>query len=121
MAPIYPTHKSQATMAGIPSIADEVFVLPASLAQQRFWLLDQLEPCSTSLNMPLALRLSGALDTAALERTLNEIVARHEVLRTTFMLENDKLAQVIVRETWLSFDVVDISDLGPAEREERAR
>jgi amino acid adenylation domain-containing protein len=59
--------------------------LSMSFAQERLWFLDRLFPGSPAYNMPAALRLSGALDPAALERTLREIVRRHEALRTTFL------------------------------------
>ena len=55
-----------------------------SFAQQRLWFIDQLEPGSALYNNPMAVRLSGELKKDALERTLTEIVRRHEVLRTTF-------------------------------------
>ncbi|HEV2146952.1 MAG TPA: amino acid adenylation domain-containing protein, partial [Longimicrobiaceae bacterium] len=58
--------------------------LPASYAQQRLWVVDRLEPGSAAYNMPFALRLTGALDVEALERTLAEVVRRHETLRTRF-------------------------------------
>ena len=66
-----------------------------SFAQQRLWLLDQLEPGSTSFNICSAFRLGGRLDRVALERSLNEIVRRHEALRTTFTLVAGKPVQVI--------------------------
>src|SRR5215218_7081180 len=57
---------------------------PLSFAQQRLWFLDQLEPGSAFYNLPTALHLTGALNVWALERTLGEVVRRHEVLRTSF-------------------------------------
>jgi len=58
--------------------------LPLSFAQERLWFLHRLAPESPAYNMPAAIRLSGDLDPAALERVLQEIVQRHETLRTTF-------------------------------------
>lgn len=57
--------------------------LPLSFAQQRLWFLNQLEPNSTAYNFPIALRLTGALNVAALEQSINEVMRRHEALRTT--------------------------------------
>jgi amino acid adenylation domain-containing protein/FkbM family methyltransferase len=62
--------------------------LPLSFAQQRLWFLDQLEGPSATYNMPIGLRLEGRLDQAVLARSLKEIVARHEVLRSRFALVN---------------------------------
>src|SRR5438270_6451044 len=61
--------------------ADE---LPLSFAQQRLWLLDQLQPGSPAYNVPKLLRLRGPLDVAALSRALTEVARRPEALRTTF-------------------------------------
>ena len=58
--------------------------LPLSFAQQRLWVLDQLEPNNPLYNIPRSLRMHGNLNVDALHRTLNEIVARHESQRTTF-------------------------------------
>ena len=55
-----------------------------SYAQQRLWFIDQMEPGSAAYNIPSAVRLRGRLDEEALRRSLNEIVSRHEVLRTSF-------------------------------------
>ena len=104
----YPNRQFEFAQKSTESSSDDVFVMPTTLAQQRFWILDQLEPGNTSLNMPLALSLSGKLDSGVLERTLNEIVSRHEVLRTTFAKNNGKPVQVIAPETSLPLDVLDL-------------
>src|ERR1043166_9733890 len=57
---------------------------PLSFAQQRLWLVNELRPRSPVYNVPRALRLKGRLDVGALERSLNEILRRHEALRTVF-------------------------------------
>ena len=69
--------------------------LPLSFAQQRLWFLQQLDPSNPSYNFPAALRLKGHLNTAALEQTLAEIVARHESLRTTFPATDGEPVQLI--------------------------
>src|SRR5690348_6093751 len=66
---------------------------PASFAQQRLWLLHQLEPESPIYHIFYIMRLQGKLDLAALTRSLNEIVRRHEILRTTFVERNGTLVQ----------------------------
>ncbi|MBN3960039.1 condensation domain-containing protein [Nostoc sp. NMS8] len=70
--------------------------LQVSFAQQRFWLLNQLEPNSCAYNEYVAfLRIKGLLNIVALEQSLNEIRRRHEVLRTTFLIANRELIQRI--------------------------
>jgi myxalamid-type nonribosomal peptide synthetase MxaA len=61
--------------------------IPLSFAQQRLWFLDRLEPDSPFYNIPVALRLTGYLNVAALTQSFNEIVRRHEILRTVFEIE----------------------------------
>ncbi|HEX6371119.1 MAG TPA: amino acid adenylation domain-containing protein [Longimicrobium sp.] len=68
---------------------------PLSFAQQRLWLIDQVQPGSAAYNMPFPLRLEGALDVAALERALGEIVRRHQALRTVFPQADGGAVQVI--------------------------
>lgn len=68
---------------------------PASFAQKRLWLIEQVETHPGLYNVPAALRLSGALDVMALKRAIDEIVARHEALRTTFMQVGGQLMQLI--------------------------
>ena len=94
--------------------------LPLSFAQQRLWFLDQLVPDSALYNMPAPLRLEGTLDTAALERSLSELVRRHEVLRTTFPSESGQPLQVIAPAAPLALERVDLSALPAAEKETEA-
>ena len=61
---------------------EEVFIFPASFAQARLWFIDQLVPGNTFYNVPTAFRLTGSLNLSALEQSFNEIVRRHEALRT---------------------------------------
>lgn len=86
-----------------------LFVMPATIAQRRFWLLDQLEPGNSSLNMPLALGLKGDLDVRALEETLDRIVARHEILRTTFAKHDGAPVQVISKQGSVKLSVDDLA------------
>ncbi|MBV9775316.1 MAG: amino acid adenylation domain-containing protein, partial [Gemmatimonadetes bacterium] len=95
--------------------------LPLSFAQERLWFLDRLEPESVLYNIPAALRLSGALDMAALERALGEIVRRHEALRTTFGEREGAPVQVVVPFGGFALPVADLSALGEAEREAETR
>jgi acyl carrier protein len=91
--------------------------LPLSFAQQRLWFLDQLEPESAAYNLPAAIRLTGQLDLPALERTLNEIIRRHEILRTTFVQADGDVVQVIHPAQTLKMPLVDLCGLDESERE----
>ena len=94
--------------------------LPLSFAQQRLWFLDQLEPGNPAYNIPAAMRLRGALNVAALEQGLNEVVQRHEVLRTTFSLVEGQPVQVIAPTLTLTLPVVDLRNLPGTQREAEA-
>ncbi|HEX2223727.1 MAG TPA: condensation domain-containing protein, partial [Thermoanaerobaculia bacterium] len=102
------------------SPAEEVFVFPVSFAQWRLWFLDQLHPGSSAYNIAASVRLSGALDTAALTRALEEIVRRHEALRTTFALEDGQPVQRVVSRTNLELPVVDLEERYADSTERRA-
>jgi amino acid adenylation domain-containing protein len=95
--------------------------LPLSYAQQRLWLIDQLEPSSATYNIPLALRLDGALDAGALTRSLAEIVRRHEALRTNYPTVKGEPHQVIAAAVPWSLLVVDLASLPDAAREGEAQ
>jgi amino acid adenylation domain-containing protein len=94
--------------------------LPLSFAQQRAWSLDQLPQGGRADNVPGALRLFGQLNLAALERGLNEIVRRHESLRTIFVAANGQPKQVITPERPLQLSKVDLTVFPEDEREARA-
>ena len=81
------------------------------------WFLDRLEPGKAVYNMrALAVRLRGALDLPALRRALDEIVGRHEILRTTFGSVDGDPEQVVGRRAPASFALIDLSDRPEARR-----
>ena len=90
---------------------------PLSFAQQRLWFLDQWEPNSPVYNITAAVRLDGPLDAGALTRALEEIVRRHDVLRTTFDNMDGQLVQVIARSSHLPLLVEDIRELPASEQD----
>jgi amino acid adenylation domain-containing protein len=94
---------------------------PLSFAQERLWFIDRLEQGSAVNNIPSALRLAGALDPAALERSLGEIVRRHQALRTVFAEVDGAPVQVIVPFDGFALPVEDLSGLGDADREAAVR
>ncbi|RKH68395.1 amino acid adenylation domain-containing protein, partial [Corallococcus llansteffanensis] len=94
---------------------------PLSFAQQRLWLIDQLEPGTATYNMPVALRLSGALDVESLRRGLEALVHRHEALRTTFRDAPEGPVQVIAPPSVLTLDLTDLRALPPEERQAESR
>ena len=91
--------------------------LPLSFAQQRLWFLDQLEPNSTVYSIPLKIRLNGSLRLELLASALNEIVRRHEVLRTRFLVKGDLPIQVIADEVNIEVPVEDLGVLPPSSQE----
>jgi acyl carrier protein len=84
-------------------------LLPLSYAQQRLWFIHQLDPASVAYNIPLAVRLRGQLDIAALRATLTEIVRRHEALRTTFAVHNGEPHQLIHPPAEVELSITDIT------------
>ena len=90
---------------------------PLSFAQQRLWFLDQLLAGNPVYNMPTAFRLSGFLDIGCLEQSLNAVIERHEVLRTTIESVEGKPVQIVRRKHRSSFGSHDLS-IGPEEERE---
>jgi len=94
---------------------------PMSFAQERLWLLDRFEPGNPAYNMPVALKLAGVLDQAALARAFREVVRRHETLRTFFRVDEDRPVQVTVPVGQVAAGALPVVDLGrlPASARER--
>src|SRR5262245_7831151 len=90
---------------------------PLSFAQQRLWFLDQFEPNSTAYNIPVVVRLQGSLDTVALHHAVNALVARHEILRTTFSADDGDPRQVIAEQLILPLPVIDLQTWSERQRE----
>ncbi|MEW6737016.1 MAG: amino acid adenylation domain-containing protein, partial [Acidobacteriota bacterium] len=91
--------------------------IPLSFAQQRLWFIDQLAPGNPVYNVPITLQLKGQLNIAALEQSLNEIVRRHEVLRTRFIKKEGQPWQVILSPQPLVLHQIDLGHLPDSERE----
>jgi amino acid adenylation domain-containing protein len=92
-----------------------------SYTQQRLWFMVQLAPGATSYNVPAAVRIQGALSPEMLEKSLQEIVRRHEALRTRFVLVDGEPYQVIESEAALALPVVNLDDMPPRRRQSEAK
>ncbi|MBN9681067.1 MULTISPECIES: non-ribosomal peptide synthetase [unclassified Corallococcus] len=90
---------------------------PLSYAQERLWFLDQLEPGDARYHLPAAVRLQGPLDVAALRRGLDEVVRRHEALRTTFSQHQGRATQRVHAHVPFELPEVDLSNLSPTARD----
>jgi hypothetical protein len=97
-----------AAEVGIPRLAPSGPTAPLSLAQESLWILHQLAPRSPAYNAPHAYRLSGPLDVAALQDALRGVVARHEVLRTTYPAGRDGPVQAIHPPGEVALPVVEV-------------
>ncbi|MBG1266526.1 non-ribosomal peptide synthetase [Nostoc sp. WHI] len=96
------------TQDSLTATEDDVFVFPASFAQQRLWFLSQLQESSAIYNIPSALHLTGTLNIKALEKAVNAVVQRHEVLRSSFQIHNNSLVQIISPEANLNIVILDL-------------
>ncbi|HLO02229.1 MAG TPA: amino acid adenylation domain-containing protein [Symbiobacteriaceae bacterium] len=95
--------------------------LPLTFQQQRLWFIDQLQPGSALYNIPIVVRLSGALNAGALKLSLNAIVQRHESLRTTFTGRDGHPIQVIEPELHIDLPVTDLTAMDSWKRDEEVR
>ncbi|MGB3623400.1 MAG: condensation domain-containing protein, partial [Ketobacter sp.] len=92
--------------------------LAMSYAQQRLWFIDQLQSGSASYNISAALRLTGPLDVEALRMSFDEIVLRHEVLRTIFVTDDGQGRQVINEHQRWELPTISLDTLSSREQEE---
>jgi amino acid adenylation domain-containing protein len=99
----------------------EIVVFPTSFAQQRLWFLDRLEPGSSTYNVAQAFRLTGQLQRTALERSLTEIVQRHEMLRTRFSEIEGEPAQIIDAPAQPPLKIISLLEVPAEARESEAR
>ncbi|EGK09175.1 non-ribosomal peptide synthetase [Desmospora sp. 8437] len=99
----------QMNKSGSMNVQQDVFVLPASYAQEQLWFFEQMQPESPVYNLVFGYRLTGPLDLGVLKRCLDELIRRHETLRTTFSKQNGKPVQVVHPPFSLSIPVVDLA------------
>ncbi len=95
--------------------------VPLSLAQQRLWILDQLEPNSPVHNITIAAKVLGQLNVAALENSFNQVVSRHEVLRSNVQLKDGSPVQVTSPQARIDLQAIELNEVAEAERELAAK
>ncbi|HWH90152.1 MAG TPA: non-ribosomal peptide synthetase [Pseudomonas sp.] len=95
--------------------------MPQSLAQNRLWITWQLDPHSSAYNIPGGLRLRGELDEDALRSSFQQLIQRHESLRTRFFERDGVALQQVLAAAEFDLQLIDISDLPEPEREVRAQ
>ncbi|HET7238577.1 MAG TPA: condensation domain-containing protein, partial [Terrimicrobiaceae bacterium] len=102
-----------------PPPSDSREAYPLSFAQQRMWFLKQLEPDSCSLNVAMGFSLNGPLDVAVLERSLGELIDRHEAFRTRCAVKDTQPLQIVVPAggTPMPLEIVDLRTIPEPERE----
>src|SRR5262249_20785870 len=108
-------HEAQQS-AGLVDSVSEITDFPCSVAQERFWLLDRLEPGNPSYNVAVRWRLEGRVSTELLEQSWREIAARHEVLRTRFLEIDGRPVQRIAAHASFRLVEIDLTPLSPEAR-----
>ncbi|MBI3417738.1 MAG: hypothetical protein HY043_20800, partial [Verrucomicrobia bacterium] len=94
---------------------------PLSFAQQRLWFLDQLQPNTATYNIPYYSRLSGPVNVTALQRAIEAVVARHEVLRTVFACAADTPTQILLPKWNVPLQQIDLREVPASDREAHAQ
>ena len=92
----------------VPTV-DEVLLSPVSFAQERLWFLDRLDPGTPLYNVLISYTLRGGLNPVVLQRAFREIIRRHEILRTTFQVQEGSPVQVISSAAVLDFTIRDLT------------
>jgi thioesterase domain-containing protein/NRPS condensation-like uncharacterized protein len=111
---------SQADEQSTSATGADIFVMPATPGQARYWLLHQMHPGNHALNMPIAWTCRGNLDPHAAAAALAELVSRHEALRTTFKVVDGQLSQVIHPPFEVALPVEDLRHLQADARRQQA-
>ncbi len=97
-------------------------LFPLSYQQEQLWVLDRFNPGNAFYNIPMTWRLKGDLNVARLEKSLQEVVRRHEILRTCFVMEREEPRQKVMEPTFdVRLPVVDLRQLESGQREEQAK
>ncbi|BAY10177.1 non-ribosomal peptide synthetase [Calothrix sp. NIES-2098] len=95
--------------------------IPLSFAQQRLWFFSKLEPESSAYNIPAAVKLTGKLNIVALSKSINEIIRRHEILRTTFTIVDGEPIQVISHDENFTLTIIDLQPFAEAQKQQEVR
>jgi len=101
-------------------IEEDIFIFPASFAQQRLWFIEQLLPGDSLYTIPLVFRLTGLLQRSHFERSIQALVQRHETLRTTFDVINGQLVQVVSPESLVQLQLTDLRTIPTSSRQDIA-
>jgi len=112
-----PSTVSTPVLERLGTLGEEQYCFPTTIAQQTFWLLDQLERGNPAWNIAVRFRIRGRLDIPTLQRALNEIVGRHEILRTTFSLIDGQPRQIVHATAAIPLPLDDLSRLSQTERD----
>jgi non-ribosomal peptide synthetase component F/thioesterase domain-containing protein len=105
------TNAAAGESSATPTSDLEVYAMPASVAQERFWLLSQFAPGNAAFHMPACVRLTGNLSVRALLDSVQILVERHEILRTTFEETDGKLKQIISPNAPFLLEVTDLENV----------
>ncbi|PYP84307.1 MAG: non-ribosomal peptide synthetase, partial [Candidatus Angelobacter sp. Gp1-AA117] len=115
--------QEQTSISSTDGSVTRASLFPLSYEQEQLWFLDRFNPGTAFYNVPMTLRLKGGLDVALLERSLQEVVRRHEILRTCFVTDEHghPMQKVVGERCDVRLPVMDLQRLEPDAREEQAK